>query len=97
MNVIPYFESGIFQTRLSYNYRSSYFRTIGRLNSREMVAPYSQLDLSASVNVTPKITLTVNAQNLLDETYYQYNATRDRPTAFYKNGRTFAASVAFRL
>lgn len=97
VNVIPYFESGIFQTRLSYNYRSSYFRTIGRLNSREMVAPYSQLDLSASVNVTPKITLTVNAQNLLDETYYQYNATRDRPTAFYKNGRTFAASVAFRL
>ncbi|PZO78359.1 TonB-dependent receptor [Sphingomonas hankookensis] len=97
VNVIPYFESGIFQTRLSYNYRSSYFRTIGRLNSREMVAPYSQLDLSASVNVTPRITLTVNAQNLLDETYYQYNATRDRPTAFYKNGRTFAASVAFRL
>ena len=97
VNVIPYFESGIFQTRLSYNYRSSYFRTIGRLNSREMVAPYSQLDLSASINVTPQVTLTVNAQNLLDETYYQYNATRDRPTAFYKNGRTFAASVAFRL
>ncbi|MGE7204677.1 TonB-dependent receptor [Sphingomonas sp. NPDC019816] len=97
VNVIPYFESGIFQARLSYNYRSSYFRTIGRLNSREMVAPYSQLDFSAGVNLTKEITLTVNAQNLLDETYYQYNATRDRPTAFYKNGRTYAASVAVRF
>lgn len=55
VNVIPYFESGIFQARLSYNYRSSYFRTIGRLNSREMVAPYSQLDFSAGVNLTKEI------------------------------------------
>lgn len=97
VNVIPYFESGIFQARLSYNYRSSYFRTIGRLGSREMVAPYSQLDFSAGVNLTKEITLSVNAQNLLDETYYQYNATPDRPTAFYKNGRTYAASVAVRF
>ncbi|WP_294237575.1 TonB-dependent receptor [uncultured Sphingomonas sp.] len=97
VNVIPYFEKGIFQARLSYNYRSSYFRTIGRLGSREMVAPYSQLDFSAGVKLTDAITLSVNAQNLLDETYYQYNATPDRPTAFYKNGRTYAASVAVRF
>ncbi|MDZ7281514.1 TonB-dependent receptor [Sphingomonas sanguinis] len=97
VNVIPYFEKGIFQARLSYNYRSSYFRTIGRLGSREMVAPYSQLDFSAGLQLTKEITLSVNAQNLLDETYYQYNATPDRPTAFYKNGRTYAASVAVRF
>lgn len=97
VNVIPYFEKGIFQARLSYNYRSSYFRTIGRLGSREMVAPYSQLDFSAGLQLTKQITLSVNAQNLLDETYYQYNATPDRPTAFYKNGRTYAASVAVRF
>ncbi|MDQ1230330.1 iron complex outermembrane receptor protein [Sphingomonas sp. SORGH_AS 879] len=97
VNVIPYFESGIFQARLSYNYRSSYFRTIGRLGSREMVAPYSQLDFSAGVNLSKEITLTFNAQNLLDETYYQYNATPDRPTAFYKNGRTYSAAVAVRF
>ncbi|MBJ6121878.1 TonB-dependent receptor [Sphingomonas sp. BT553] len=97
VNVIPYFESGPFQARLSYNYRTSYFRTIGRLGSNEMVAPYNQLDFSAGFNITPQITLTVNAQNLLDETYLQYNTTRDRPTAFYKNGRTLAANVSFRL
>jgi len=97
VNVIPYFEMGPFQARVSYNYRSSYFRTIGRLGSREMVAPYSQLDASASLNLTKGIVLSVNAQNLLDETYRQYNATPDRPTAFYKNGRTFAAAVSFRM
>lgn len=97
VNVIPYFESGPFQARLSYNYRSSYFRTIGRLGSQEMVAPYHQLDLSASVNVTENVSVTFNAQNLLDETYLQYSATRDRPSAFYKNGRTFVASVSLRM
>ncbi len=97
VNVIPYYENGPFQARLSYNYRSSYFRAIGRLNSIDMVAPYSQLDFSAGFNVTKAVTLTVNAQNLLDSTYTQYSGTRDRPTAFYKNGRTFVASVSFRM
>ncbi len=97
VNVIPYFESGPFQARLSYNYRTAYFRTIGRLGSREMVAPYHQLDASASLAITKGIILSVNAQNLLDETYLQYNATKDRPTAFYKNGRTFSAALSFRM
>ena len=97
VNVIPYFEAGPFQARVSYNYRTAYFRTIGRLNSREMVAPYSQLDASASLELIKGVVLNVNAQNLLDETYLQYNGTRDRPTAFYKNGRTFSAALSFRL
>ena len=97
VNVIPYFEKGPFQARVSYNYRSAYFRTIGRLGSREMVAPYSQLDASASLNLLDGVVLSVNAQNLLDETYRQYNATPDRPTAFYKNGRTFSAALSFRM
>ncbi|PVX29466.1 TonB-dependent receptor [Sphingomonas pokkalii] len=97
VNVIPYFEKGPIQARLSYNYRSSYFRTIGRLNSIDMVAPYSQLDFSASYQLTPQVSVSVNAQNLLDETYYQYSGDRRAPTAFYKNGRIFAASVSFRM
>ena len=97
VNVIPYFEKGPFQARVSYNYRSSYFRALSRLNSLDSVAPYSQLDASASLAITKNISLTVNAQNLLDETYIQYNGTRDRPSAFYKNGRTFIGSVTFRM
>jgi iron complex outermembrane receptor protein len=97
VNIIPYFEKGPFQARLSYSYRSSYFRTIGRLGSQEMVAPYNQLDASASLKLTDNVTISVQAQNLLDETYLQYSGTRDRPSAFYKNGRTFVGSLSFRM
>lgn len=97
VNIIPYFESGPFQARVSYNYRSSYFRAIGRLNAEDMVAPYSQLDASVSYAITPQITFTANAQNLLDETYVQYASTRATPTAFYKNGRTFTGNISVRF
>lgn len=97
VNIIPYFESGPFQARLSYNYRSAYFRTIGRLGSQEMVAPYNQLDASASFKLNDMITLSVQAQNLLDETYLQYSGTPDRPSAFYKNGRTLVGSISVRM
>ncbi len=97
VNVIPYFEKGPFQARVSYNYRSSYFRAISRLNSFDIVAPYNQLDASASLALTRNISLTVNAQNLLDETYLQYSGTPDRPSASYKNGRTFIGSISFKL
>ncbi|HCB75441.1 MAG TPA: TonB-dependent receptor [Sphingomonas bacterium] len=97
VNVVPYFERGPVQARLSYNYRTDYFRTIGRLGSIEKVAPYTQLDASASLAITKAISLTFNAQNLLDETYIQYSGTRDRPSAFYKNGRTFIGGVSVRF
>jgi iron complex outermembrane receptor protein len=47
--------------------------------------------------VNDNITVSVQAQNLLDETYLQYSGTRDRPSAFYKNGRTFVGSLSFRM
>jgi iron complex outermembrane recepter protein len=97
VNIIPYFEKGPFQARVSYSYRSAYFRTIGRLGSQEMVAPYNQLDASMSLKLTDSVTLTAQAQNLLDETYLQYSGTPDRPSAFYKNGRTFVGSISFRM
>lgn len=97
VNVIPYFESGPIQARVSYNHRSAYFRAIGRLNSVDMVAPYDQLDASLAFTVNKAVTLTLNAQNLLDSTYLQYAGTRETPTAFYKNGRSFAASISFRM
>ena len=62
-----------------------------------MVAPYNQLDASASLKLTDNISISANAQNLLDETYLQYSGTRDRPSAFYKNGRTFLASISFQM
>ncbi len=97
VNVIPYYEKGPFQARLSYNYRSSYFTGIGRLNSKDSTDGYNQLDFSASYQFTDRMSLNLNAQNLLDETYYSYSGSKDAPTAFYKNGRVLALSFAYKM
>jgi len=89
-NIVPYFESGPFQARLSYNYRSKYFYVFGRLSSADYTDKYRELDLSVSYALTKNISITANASNLLDETYYQYSSTPDAPTALYKNGRVFS-------
>lgn len=97
VNVIPYYEHGPFQARLSYNYRSSYFTGIGRLNSKDSTDGYNQLDFSAAYKFTDRMSLTLNAQNLLDETYYSYSGSKDAPTAFYKNGRVLALSFSYKM
>ncbi|EIZ78358.1 tonB-dependent receptor family protein [Novosphingobium sp. Rr 2-17] len=95
INVIPYFEKGGFQARVSWNYRSHYFTSIGRLNSVDSTAGYHQLDASISYKINEHFTVQANAQNLLDSTYYSYSGTKASPTAFYKNGRVFAGAVQF--
>ena len=39
----------------------------------------------------------INATNLLDTTYYQYDGTPNAPVGFYKNGRLFTLSMNFAL
>jgi iron complex outermembrane receptor protein len=92
-NIVPYFESGPFQARLSYNYRSKYFYVFGRLSSADYTDSYRDLGLSVSYKLTQNISVTANASNLLDETYYQYSATPSAPTALYKNGRVFSLTT----
>ncbi|MCW1987604.1 UNVERIFIED_ORG: iron complex outermembrane receptor protein [Sphingomonas sp. R1F5B] len=95
VNVIPYFEKDGFQARISWNWRSDYFTGIGRLNSVDKTAGYHQLDASIGYKITENLTVQANAQNLLDSTYYSYSGTKNAPTAFYKNGRVFAATLQF--
>lgn len=95
INVIPYFESGPFQARVSWNWRSHYFTGIGRLNSVDSTDGYHQLDASIAYKVNEHFSVHANAQNLLDSTYYSYSGTKSAPTAFYKNGRVFSATAQF--
>jgi iron complex outermembrane receptor protein len=97
LNVIPYFENGPFSARLVYSWRSQYFTDIGRLNSQDFTDQYKELDLSASYQITKNLGINASATNLLDETYYQYSGTKDAPTAFYKNGRTFTVGLSYKL
>lgn len=90
----PYYEDEMFSARVTYSYRSKYFREVNRATS-VINDSYNQLDASLTVNVTEQIALTAQAQNLLDETQYQYVGNRDVPFAAYKNGRRFFGGVRF--
>ncbi|MFV3129500.1 TonB-dependent receptor [Niveispirillum sp. KHB5.9] len=90
----PYYEDDMFSARVTYSYRSKYFREVNRATS-VINDGYNQLDASLTVNVTEQIALTAQAQNLLDETQYQYVGNRNVPFAAYKNGRRFFGGVRF--
>jgi iron complex outermembrane receptor protein len=97
VTVVPYYENGPLQARVSYNRRSKYFYRIGRLQSQDYTAAYRQLDAQISYNLNKAVSFTASASNLLDETYYQYSSTPDAPTSIYKNGRIFSLSATLRM
>ncbi|HYC96247.1 MAG TPA: TonB-dependent receptor [Sphingomicrobium sp.] len=95
--IVPYFEKGPIQARISYNRRSKYFYRHGRMQSRDYADAYRQLDAQISYAINKNIQVTANASNLLDETYYQYSSDPRFPTSVYKNGRVYSLSATFRM
>lgn len=97
VTIVPYFEKGPIQARVSYNRRSKYFYRHGRMQSRDYADAYRQLDAQVSYSINKNIQVTANAANLLDETYYQYSSDPRFPTSVYKNGRVYSLSATFRM
>jgi len=97
INLIPYYENGPFMARLIYSWRSQYFTQVGRLNSQVFTGDYKELGLSASYEINKQISVNLNASNLLDSTYFQYNGDKNAPVGFYKNGRTFMLSMTMKM
>lgn len=97
LQISPYYESGPFQARLSYNRRSKYFYRFGRQQSQDYTDSYQQVDAQISYALSENFQVVATAANLLDETYYQYSSTPNAPTSIYKNGRVFSLSAQFRM
>ena len=95
-NVTGYFENDRFSARLAYNYRSAYKAGVDRGASQHVD---SMPSLAASINVklTDQLTLTFDALNLTNETIKMYAENKDRPRAFYSNGRTFYVGLRAKL
>jgi iron complex outermembrane receptor protein len=95
-NLSAYYENDRFSARLSWNYRSKFFVDYDvERGFRPLYMDNTwQLDASFVVNVTKNLALTVDAQNLTDETIEEfYDDDPGRPARFYKNGRVFYAGV----
>jgi len=95
-NITGYYENERFSARLAYNYRSAYKAGVDRGASQHVDAMPS---LAASVNykLTEQLTLTFDALNLTNETIKMYAENKDRPRAFYSNGRTFYVGLRAKL
>ena len=99
-NLVGIYERYGISARLAYNWRSSFTELYDANVPGGFVraSPVSFLDLSVSYDVTPNITVTFDATNLLDEEYqdsFGGYATTPRDTRLYD--RTFGAGVRFRF
>ncbi len=96
-NLSPFYEQGPWSARLTYSWRSSYFTSIAQLQSQQITGIFRQLDASVGYQINDHIRVSLDATNLLDETYFVYNNTPAQPLNAYKNGRTYTVTMGFKL
>jgi iron complex outermembrane receptor protein len=82
---------------VTYSWRSSYFTSIAQLQSQQITGIFRELDASVGYQVNDHIRVSLDATNLLDETYFVYNNTPSQPLNAYKNGRTYMMTLGFKL
>ncbi|WP_229510730.1 MULTISPECIES: TonB-dependent receptor [unclassified Massilia] len=95
-NLTGYFENERFSARLAYNFRSAYKAGVDR-GASQFVDDMPSLAASVNVKLTDQLTLTFDALNLTNETIKMYAENKDRPRAFYSNGRTFYVGLRGKL
>ena len=94
----PYFEKGPLNARLTYNWRDSYLAggyVAGAAPAS--VDDYAELGASIGYTFNDNWSLNVDAQNLLDETYFQYLGDKEHLAGKYKSGRRYMATVHFKF
>nr|AGU12190.1 TonB dependent receptor [uncultured organism] len=94
----PYYEKGPLNARLTYNWRDSYLAggyVAGAAPAS--VDDYAELGASLGYTFNENWSLTVDAQNLLDETYFQYLGDKEHLAGKYKSGRRYMATVHFKF
>jgi TonB-dependent receptor len=95
-NLIGYFESGPFQARAAYNWRSSQY--LGLSRGFDIYAEArGQLDASLSFDVTKFLSLTVDGNNLLETPQVNYSQFEDRRDGYVVNDRSILFGVRARF
>jgi len=94
----PYYEKGPINARLTYNWRDSYLAGGYVAGSAPAsVDDYAELGASFGYTFNENWSLTLDAQNLLDEEYFQYLGDKDHLASRYKSGRRYMATVHFKF
>ncbi len=95
LNLIGYYESDKFGVRLVYNWRDKYDLAAGNsfVGDARTVKARSQLDASASFNLTKDLTVSLDAFNLTDATRSEYESDPMLPRRIDYDGRTYQVTV----
>jgi len=106
-NLTGYYENAAFQVRLAYNFRSAYMlRESGSYGNR-LVADFGTLDFSSSWNVSENVTVKLDANNLLGESFHEFgnnkvptansSFSQDFPAYEYEMARRVSLGVNFKF
>jgi len=95
LNVIGYYESDKFGFRLVYNWRDKYDLAAGNsfVGDARTVKARSQLDASASYNITDDLSISVDAFNMTDATRSEYENDPMLPRRIDYDGRTYQVTM----
>ena len=95
LNLIGYYESDKFGFRLVYNWRDKYDLAAGNsfVGDARTVKARSQLDASASFNVTEDLSVSLDAFNLTDATRAEYENDPMLPRRIDYDGRTYQVTM----
>ncbi|RAO76542.1 TonB-dependent receptor [Dyella jiangningensis] len=98
-NVSGYFENQMFNARISYTYRSSFYAGVSRTDTYYQ-AGIGNLAASFGYNINSWMSLTLDAMNLNNPKlkYYTVNPNYGKqPYAFYVNGRQYYLNLRFKI
>lgn len=95
LNVIGYYETKLFGLRMVFNHRGKYDLAAGNsfVGDARTVKARSQLDASASINLSKWLSLSVDAFNLTDATRSEYENDPMLPRRIDYDGRTYQATL----
>jgi outer membrane receptor protein involved in Fe transport len=92
------YEYGPLSTRLAAVHRSEYLDSIGDSRDYDVyVAPHTQMDFSLDIKLGQRVSLYLEASNLLDEPLELYQGNSSRTLQLEEYGRTYAIGVKVAL
>lgn len=98
-NVILYYETPLFSIRGAYVHRSGYFLgSAGTATGADrFVRSRPQLDLTANLNISDRLSVNAEVFNVTNEELYEYEGSENRARNYTVYGRTVQAGVTYRF
>lgn len=95
INLIGYYETKLFGLRMVFNHRGKYDLAAGNsfVGDARTVKARSQLDASASLNISKNFSLSLDAYNLTNATRSEYENDPMLPRRIDYDGRTYTLTV----